>query len=608
MKPPDAFRIFRNRPFVLLWLAQLCSSLGDAVVQVTLMNSVLHAGGHAGEGIAKVLFFFVLPSLLFSPVAGLLSDRFSRQGMMCLSNVLRSLLVFLIPVFVVSSASTSLGHQTHGMIYSFSFLMGVGASFFYPAKQSLLPNLVANEDLQVANALNSGTSTAAILLGSVLTGLCIQHFSMLQVLSFNGLLYLMAAGLMLGIRHSPTKPQAPVSPPSSILANGRFILHYLKTHKNTRRLIVLSIILTLVTASFFNTLTVVSTDYYHLDMAGLSKLKGMLGLGMILGTGVVFLISPYLRSATILTLSFLAVCLSTATAQWVNTYSMAWIWLILIGIANASIVVVIDTLLQKITPDRMRGNVFGLKTGLTSFAFLSTTWMVAEYLSQASPFVVLKGIALLSFAVAFGIFSFDPYFRHFTVRTFISSIFRAFFPMRIIGRKHLPAKGALILAGNHTGWVDSLILQSACRRPIWYITGPTAFELPVIRHIIGYFNVIPLQFGKGLKALDVAVKKLNQAQVICIFPEGRLTTDGSINPFNKGVAYIHKKSHAPLVPFAIHGGFEAWAYNKPFPTFRPITIEFSAPFHDLDSHDKVVTQGLQNQVQVLKTRLEEKGG
>jgi 1-acyl-sn-glycerol-3-phosphate acyltransferase len=99
--------------------------------------------------------------------------------------------------------------------------------------------------------------------------------------------------------------------------------------------------------------------------------------------------------------------------------------------------------------------------------------------------------------------------------------------------------------------------------------------------------------GEGIaKVLDVAVKKLNQAQVICIFPEGRLTTDGSINPFNKGVAYIHKKSHAPLVPFAIHGGFEAWAYNKPFPTFRPITIEFSAPFHDLDSHDKVVTQGL----------------
>lgn len=594
--------LFQNKNFLKLWIGQICSYLGDAIVQIALMAWVISLGGHSGSEMAKILFFFVLPSLLLSPLAGVLSDRFSRKTLMVVSNFFRAVLVFTIPALLFGKSHVN---SIHSIVYAFSFLLGSGSAFFYPAKQSSIPNIVKSEHLQFANALNSGTSTIAILLGAVITGMYITKFGLANSLWVNGIIYLASAGLISMISFSNNQPVASkTTTKTDVISSIKFIFKYLKTHKNTRRLIVLAVVLTLVTASFFNTLTSVSTDYYKIGIAGLSKLKAMLGVGMILGTGIVFYASKYFRNSYILAGSFLAVFLTTATAQMVTSYNMAWFWLVLIGIANASMVVTIDTILQKVTPDRIRGNIFGFKTTLTSLVFLATTWAVSDIVLTTSPFKIFKFISLTSLAVAIGVMLFDGKFRHFTVTTFVGSIFRTFFPVQIEGREHLPKSGKMILAGNHTGWVDTLILQTACKRPVWYITGPTAFQLPVVKWIIKYFNVIPLQYGKGVKALDNAVTKLNKGEVVCIFPEGRLTEDGKLNKFNKGVAYMHKNGKAPIIPFVIQGGFEAWAHNRPFPTFRKIVIQFGQPLNMQESEDKQVVEELKNRVQFIKDSLE----
>lgn len=599
-KESKILAVFENKEFLKLWIGQIFSYLGDAIVQIALMAWVISLGGHSGSEMSKILFFFVLPSLLLSPLAGALSDRFSRKTLMVLSNLFRASLVFVIPVLLFGKVVPHL----HTMVYAFSFLIGSGTAFFFPAKQSIIPNLVKSEHLQFANALNAGTSTIAILLGAVITGLYISKFGLANSLWVNGFVYLTSAFIISLISFKNSSVASKITTKTDISAGIKFVFHYLKTHKNTRRLIILSILLTLVTASFFNTLTAVSTDYYHIGIAGLSKLKAMLGVGMILGTFVVGFAGKYARTSTILACSFIAVFLTTATAQMVTTYNLAWIWLVLIGIANSSMVITIDTILQKITPDRIRGKIFGLKSTLTSLAFLATTWGVSELVLTTSPFELFKFVSLLSLIIALAVVLFDNKFRHFTVRSLIGAIFRILFPVTIEGREYLSSKGKMILAGNHTGWVDTLILQTACKRPVWYITGPVAFQIPVVRNIIKYFNVIPLQYGKGVKALDAAVCKIEKGEVVCIFPEGRLTEDGNLMKFNKGVAYMHKHSKAPVVPFVIQGGFEAWAYNKPIPTFRKIVIQFGQPLNMPESEDKDIVNELKNRVQFIKDSLE----
>lgn len=184
------------------------------------------------------------------------------------------------------------------------------------------------------------------------------------------------------------------------------------------------------------------------------------------------------------------------------------------------------------------------------------------------------------------------------------TLMKIFFSIEIEGREYLNSSEGLILAGNHTGWIDTLILQTATIRPIWYITGPVAFQMLVIRRIINFFNVIPLQYGKGTKALDAAVDKLNKGEIVCIFPEGKLTEDGNLNKFNRGVGYMHKNSKAPIIPFVIQGGFEAWAYNKPIPTFRKVVVQFGQPLNMPEAEEKEIANELKNRVQFVKDSLE----
>lgn len=603
LKQVEISGVFKNKNFLKLWIGQIFSYLGDAIVQIALMAWVINQGGKAGPEMSKILFFFVLPSLLLSPLAGVFADRFSRKTLMVFSNFFRAGLVLILPAIIFGKANFQ-GSELQILVYVFSFLMGTGSAFFYPAKQSAVPNLVKAEHLQFANALNAGTSTIAILLGAVITGLYISKFGLANSLWINGIIYLLSAGLISCISSNNESVASKTTVKTDFFTSRRFLYNYLFTHKNTRRVIIMSILLTLVTASFFNTLTSASADYYHIGIAGLSKLKLMLGVGMILGTVIVSFVGKYFRNSIILAGSFVAMFLTTATAQMVTSINMAWSWLLLIGIANASITVTIDTILQKITPDRIRGNVFGFRTTLTSLVFLGTTWTVSELAATTSPFILFKFVALVSLVIAIGVLLFDKKFRHLLVVTSIGSIFKTLFPIKVEGKEYLSSKYKMILAGNHTGWVDTFILQWACQRPIWYITGPTAFEMPIIRQLVKMCNVIPLQFGKGMTALDAAVNKLNGSEVICIFPEGKLTTDGSLNKFHKGVAYIHKVSKAPIIPFVIQGGFEAWAYNKPFPRFRKIIIQFGQPINMIEEDDKVIVDELKSRVKFIKDSLE----
>lgn len=595
--------VFKNRNFLKLWIGQIFSYLGDAIVQIALMAWVINQGGKAGPEMSKILFFFVLPSFLLSPLAGILADRFSRKTLMVVSNFIRAGLVFVLPAIIFGKLHFQ-GTELQILIYAFSFLMGTGSAFFYPAKQSAVPNLVKAEHLQFANALNAGSSTVAILLGAVITGLFVNKVGLANSLWINGIIYLISAGLIsiISFKNAHVSSQSTVK--TGFIEGRKFLYKYLFTHKNTRRVIIMSVLLTLVTASFYNTFTSASTDYYHLGIAGLSRLKLMLGIGMILGTLTVSFVSKYFRNSVILAVSFVTMFLTTSTVQMITSINMAWGWLLLIGISNASITVTVDTILQKITPDRIRGNVFGFRTTLTSLVFLSTTWIVSDLAAKMSPFVLFKFVSLVSLTIAAGVILFDKKFRHLIVTTSIGSVFQTMFPIQIEGKEYIASKGKIVLAGTHTGWLDTFIIQGACKRPIWYITGPTAFEIPIVRQLVKMCNVIPLQFGKGVVALDAAVNKLNGSEVVCIFPEGKLTTDGNLNKFGKGVAYIHKHSKAPIVPFVIQGGFEAWAYNKPLPRFRKVVIQFGQPMMMVDAEEKDIVNELKNRVQFMKDAMD----
>jgi 1-acyl-sn-glycerol-3-phosphate acyltransferase len=157
-------------------------------------------------------------------------------------------------------------------------------------------------------------------------------------------------------------------------------------------------------------------------------------------------------------------------------------------------------------------------------------------------------------------------------------LMKSFFQLEVRGCEHFrELKKPLIFAGNHTGYLDSLIVAAAIRRPFTFLMSEEVFDWESVGNWVRYGNILPLNVKKPLSCFRTTLERLKQGQSICIFPEGKLTIDGHLGVFNSGVAFLQEKSQLPVIPFAIKGGYEAWAFETPRPRFRKIVIEFGEP-------------------------------
>jgi len=180
-------------------------------------------------------------------------------------------------------------------------------------------------------------------------------------------------------------------------------------------------------------------------------------------------------------------------------------------------------------------------------------------------------------------------------------VMKPFFRLEIRGREHFEKlREPVIFAGNHTGYLDSLIVAAAINRPFIFLMSEEVFSWKGVGKLVPYGNTLPLNMQKPLAGFRETLTLLAKKQSICIFPEGKLTLDGRLAAFNPGVAFLQEKSKAPVIPFAIRGGFGAWASDTPFPVFRKIVIEFGEPILPQSTVSREdVTAMIKSRVQML---------
>lgn len=197
----------------------------------------------------------------------------------------------------------------------------------------------------------------------------------------------------------------------------------------------------------------------------------------------------------------------------------------------------------------------------------------------------------------------------FTLLRLISWIvLKPFFGFEIHGLQYLRScKRGVILAGNHTGFLDSLTLYVACQRYFRFVMTEEVFTWGLLGKLVPHGNIIPLYQGRERRALIDTVQLLQQGAMVCIFPEGKLTQDGQMNPFNEGTAFLQQKSGAPILPFVIHGGFEAWSQNRKWPNFRKIILQFGEPIEaGLYQNRRDILQALESRVHQMKAAWDER--
>lgn len=165
-----------------------------------------------------------------------------------------------------------------------------------------------------------------------------------------------------------------------------------------------------------------------------------------------------------------------------------------------------------------------------------------------------------------------------------SALVRLAYRITSRGLDRLPA-GPCLLLPNHVTWVDAVILQTVCPRPIRFIMDEAIYRQPLLHPLFQAMGVIPITRTKVKGALAAAVERLKAGELVCLFPEGELSRTGTLLRLKRGFELIAQESGAPVVPvwldrlwgsiFSFYGG----RYFKKIPRQLPypVMVAFGAP-------------------------------
>jgi len=157
--PGSAVAVLRNRPFLLLWLSQVATQIGVNMVLYALTVVVVEATD-LSSAVSGLFLTFLVPSVLFSALAGVYVDRIDRRTMLVITNALRA--VVLVGIFSVG--------DNIGYVLLLNTLFSILTVFFAPAEAAMIPVLVPREQLVAANGLFTLTLNGAFALGYALLG------------------------------------------------------------------------------------------------------------------------------------------------------------------------------------------------------------------------------------------------------------------------------------------------------------------------------------------------------------------------------------------------------------------------------------------------------
>ncbi|MCA1816579.1 MAG: MFS transporter [Acidobacteria bacterium] len=180
----------RNRPFRLLWLGQVVSQLGDWFDTIAVMTIVLRLTG-SGRAVGLIFVTRFLPSVVISPLSGVVADRFNRRHIMIASDLVRA-------VVVLGFLAVRRPDQVW-MIYALTVLQLTFSTFFEPAKSASIPSLVEPREIVAANAITSVTWSAMLTLGAAVGGFVTGWVGTDAAFVIDSLTYLASAALIFRI-------------------------------------------------------------------------------------------------------------------------------------------------------------------------------------------------------------------------------------------------------------------------------------------------------------------------------------------------------------------------------------------------------------------------
>jgi MFS family permease len=369
--PPTS--LARNRSFLLLWAGQFVSQIGDRLAWVAFPWLVYEATGST-LGTGAVFALYTLPYLFFGAAAGVLVDRFDRRRVMIAMDVLRAGLALLVPL----AAGWSLP-----LVYVLSFAIATCGVLFEPARLAMVPEIVAKGRLLRANSFLATAENLTEILGWALAGVLVATLSTATAFRLDAVSFAVSAVCLALIRYRAPARAAAERTARAFWRELREGLSFLRHHRGllANTVVVLASIAGIGASApltFF-----LAVRVFGGDTRAFGALEAAMGIGFFAGSLLLAAFATHARKGWTMIAGLLAMGLCLAVVALTHSVWQAAVPYALFGIANAAALIAVDTYLQEVVPERLRGRVLG-----TRFTLTQGTYAIAVLASGALAGVV----------------------------------------------------------------------------------------------------------------------------------------------------------------------------------------------------------------------------
>ncbi|WP_297353301.1 MFS transporter [Paraburkholderia sp.] len=567
------FRLLSERRFAPFFWTQFLGAMNDNVFKIGFTSLVTYQTARFSGVDAKTAAFlisaiFILPFVLLSATSGQIADKYDK------AMLTRFVKTFEIAVMLIGG--TGFWLHSAPLLYLCTFLMGVHSTVFGPVKYSYLPQHLAKTELVGGNGMVEMGTFVAILIGTIIGGEAagfVEHGAVVLACACVGI-------ALVGRAVSVFVPATP-APQPDLQINWNPVSETWRNLKiaHENRTVFLSLLgiswLWFVGATFLSSFFNFAKDVLSANPDVVTVLLGTFSIGIGFGSLMcerlskrrieiglvplgsigmsVFAIDLFFASHALPPAGHLLSVgeFLTMPANWRVLAD-----LFLLAMFGGLYSVPLYALIQSRSRPSHRARIIAANNILNSL-FMIVSALMAIALTSAG--VSIPGLflvtALLNIVVATYIYSLVP---EFLLRFIAWMLVHTFYRIRLVHAEHIPEEGAAVLVCNHVSYVDAIVIMAESPRPIRFVMDHHIFKSPFAGWVFRHAKAIPIAPSHEnpemlTRAYETCARALAEGDLVCIFPEGKLTRTGDLNPFRHGVTEIIRRTPAPVVPMALRG-------------------------------------------------------
>lgn len=539
------------------------------------------------------------PFILLAPIAGWISDRYSKTRVLRAGALMQVCVLGLI-VWAINIENFYVGITGFG-------LLALQSTILSPAKKGIVKEMMGSEKLGAASGVLELSSVLAICVGQILSGFWFDsrmaettspweaaYWPVLLLFIFSIPAYL--ASHSLKVYPSPGKRPFKASIITEHLGQMKDLLGDPRI-----RLSALAVAFFWFIGGFINIAAIQVaneiTESAKLlsDVSGstsgmgseLAYLLASASGGMILGGAFAAFSSRRSIELGLVPIGGILMVIGSVALSIVPTDS-DWfkVWIGFSGFGASMFLVPLNAHLQDNCAEDKRGkvlagsNLLDCLAGALALGLFSI--LLAAGMSINHQFII---IAVLCLAVTIYATRILP--QHF-VRFTVLTVLRVFYRQKVLNAERMPAEGGVLIVPNHVTYLDAFILTASSKRPIRFLMYDSYFKKAgLVRFFIKFFDTVPISDKRAKEAIQKAADAVAEGGVVCIFPEGQLTRSGCMNELKRGFEMIARKAKCPVVPVYMDGlwgsifSFERgkFIYKWPYRLKYGVTVAWGEPMH-----------------------------